>query len=302
MSSITDSASPDRASRTPRQFAVRHPIRSFLLLAYPLGWILFVAGAVAGLPADAAIVVANLVGILGPAVLITYWIGGAAGVRRLFSGVLRWRIGIGRYLLVVGAVPILTLLLMAVTGTFGQMGSWSHILVTYLVAFLLTALTTNLWEEVAWSGFVQSRVLARRGVLTSAVVTAPLFVAQHLPMLVVNSGGMVDFLVAAGFLVGMALVFRYLIAVVLIDTVGSLLAVGLLHASTDASGTLASGHGGWQQFVAVVPLTVLVIGYRALRRRRAFGPAPDLALIPERVVAVAAVPVPFAPDQAPAAS
>jgi hypothetical protein len=46
---------------------------------------------------------------------------------------------------------------------------------------------------------------------------------------------------------------------------GSLLIVGLLHASSDAAGS-AFGNG-WQQMLAAVPIAVILLGYRAVRRR-----------------------------------
>jgi len=50
--------------------------------------------------------------------------------------------------------------------------------------------------------------------------------------------------------------FRYLIGVVLIDTGGSLLAAGLLHASFNASGALPILSVGWQYIPAVIVLTL----------------------------------------------
>jgi hypothetical protein len=49
--------------------------------------------------------------------LITAWISGRAGVRRLFASLLQWRIGITRWLLVLLALPVLTVAVAAVTGT-----------------------------------------------------------------------------------------------------------------------------------------------------------------------------------------
>jgi len=62
--------------------------------------------------------------------------------------------------------------------------------------------------------------------------------------------------------------FRYLIGIVLIDTKGSLLAAGLLHASFNASGALPITAGGWQYIPAMIALTVLV-GVLRWKRTRA---------------------------------
>src|ERR671939_651552 len=104
-------------------FASRRPILTFLLLMYPLAWALVAAAFVLHLPLEPAVALSTVVGILGPAVLVTYWTGGRAAV------------------------------------------------------------LTNTWEEVAWAGFVQSRLTARHGLLTGAVLTGPLFALQHLPII-----------------------------------------------------------------------------------------------------------------------
>jgi hypothetical protein len=67
-------------------------------------------------------------------------------------------------------------------------------------------------------------------------------------------------------LVGL-LFFRYLAGVLMLETNGSVLAVGVLHASFNASGGMDVTPDGWQYVPAVVLLTVLVAVYRALRGR-----------------------------------
>src|SRR5947207_6298776 len=114
---LTNTATTQSASRL-RRFAVRHPVGSFLLLAYPIAWALLIGLAVAGVPMELTLSLA-VVGLVGPAVLITYCDSGGAGIRRLLSGVLRWRIGFGRLAFVAGAVPGMTLAVAAATGTLG---------------------------------------------------------------------------------------------------------------------------------------------------------------------------------------
>jgi hypothetical protein len=49
---------------------------------------------------------------------------------------------------------------------------------------------------------------------------------------------------------------------------GSILAVGLLHAAFNASGNLSAVYGAWQPLLALVPLTLGMYVYRAIRDRR----------------------------------
>src|SRR4051812_45602454 len=106
-------------------FAERRPITTYLLLMYPVAWALAALLFVLRAPAEVAIAVANLVGVLGPAVLVSYWIGGREAVRRLFAGVLHWRVGIGWYVLAIVAMPGLTIAITLVTRTLPQtQGGW----------------------------------------------------------------------------------------------------------------------------------------------------------------------------------
>ena len=70
--------------------------------------------------------------------------------------------------------------------------------------------------------------------------------------------------------------FRYLLGTQPLDSGGSILAIGLLHASFNAAGQLSAVPGGWQYIPAMIVLTLGVIGYRRLRGRsfsRGFAPA-----------------------------
>jgi uncharacterized protein len=248
------------------RFAERRPILTFLLLMYPLAWALVIAAFALHLPAEPAIAVSTVVGILGPAVLVTYWTGGGPAVRRLFSGLRRWRVGIGWYLFAILAFPFFTILASMVTGTLPHpAGGWAAMTVTYQLALVIGAVFTNIWEEVAWTGFVQSRLIERRGLLVAAVLTGPLFAAQHLPIILGNGGGLVGMLISGAVLVVACIFFRYILGATFVDAGGSLLIVGMVHASSDAAG--AAFGNGWQQMLASVALALVVLAYRALRHR-----------------------------------
>ena len=71
-------------------------------------------------------------------------------------------------------------------------------------------------------------------------------------------------------------IFRYLLGTQLIDSGGSILAIGLLHASFNAAGQMSAVPGGWQYVPAMIVLTVAVIAYRRVRGRffsRGLAPA-----------------------------
>jgi hypothetical protein len=73
--------------------------------------------------------------------------------------------------------------------------------------------------------------------------------------------------VSWAFLIGSAPFIRYLFGTVLIDTRGSILIIGLMHASFNSAGSMSAAPGGWQYAVGMVVLTLGVAGYRRLRGR-----------------------------------
>jgi uncharacterized protein len=276
-----DATTNDRQSSSFRGFARRRPIAMFLVIVLGLS-----------LPVDAALlasgqdispgILLSVIFLLGGATLVTALSEGRVGVRRLFAGVIRWRMGLARFAVLVTAIPLLTLLVGAVTGTLmSPPDGWLNLVGSYLFrTFIFGLLLVNLWEETAWGGFMQSRLMARRGLLIGSLLTAIPFFVIHIPNAFAEQGLKNTSLeVAAINLSLLALVapfFRYLLGTQLIDSGGSVLAIGLLHASFNASGGMSAVPGGWQYIPAMIVLTFAVIAYRRLRGRsfaRGYAPA-----------------------------
>jgi len=269
MATTPDTPSIDRRQGPIRAFATRRPVLAFCLFAVGLSVSLIFALLIADvsvIPGKAA----QLVIVPGAALLITAWISGRAGVRRLLASLLRWRIGIARWLLVVLALPILTLAIAAATGTLEPAPKgWLNITTTYLLSLLVLLITANLLEEMAWTGFAQTKLMARHGLLRGALLTAVPVFAIHLPLSFETNGlygtRWEDALLNWGLLLAALPAFRYLAGVLMLETNGSVLAVGVLHASFNASGGMDVTPDGWQYVPAVILLTVLVAAYRTLR-------------------------------------
>lgn len=275
------SRSQDHSAPSLRGLAERRPLTVFLTITIGVtlsaqticllnGWNVFPAKLL------------ELVLLLGGSVLVTAWLGGRAAVGWLFAGLTRWRIGVAQYLLVLAALPLLTVAMAAITGTLTRpQDGWVSVTLIYLLFLVVGALTGNLWEETAWSGFVQGRLMSRHGLLAGSLLTAVPFFVIHLPLAFEAKGwegtSWNDAFTTWALLLVSAPFFRYLIGTVLIDTGGSVLAAGLLHASFNAAGALSVTRGGWQYIPAMITLTVLVAGYRSLRGLSAVqGYAPDL--------------------------
>src|SRR5690349_25049035 len=119
-------------------------------------------------------------------------------------------------------MPLVTVGVALVTGTLHSPGDgWLFVGLTYLAFLAIGAVTANLWEETVWGGFVQGRLMARRGLLVGSLLTAlPVFLI-HLPLAYEANGwsGTTwrDALLTWGVLLVAAPFQRYLIGTLLVD-------------------------------------------------------------------------------------
>ena len=276
----------DRRSSPLHGLARRRPIAMFLAIALGLSLPVMIALLVSGQDLYPGILLSVIL-LLGAATLVTALSEGRVGVRRLFAGTIRWRMGLARFVVLVTAMPLLTLLVGALTGTLASPPEgWLGLVASYLFrTFIFGLLIINLWEETAWGGFMQSRLMATRGLLIGSLLTAIPFFVIHIPLAFAEHGWKDTTWAQAALNLGLvALVspfFRYLLGTQLIDSGGSILAIGLLHASFNASGQMSAVPGGWQYIPAMIMLTIAVIAYRR-RRGRSFthGFAPALVADP----------------------
>jgi uncharacterized protein len=227
--------------------------------------------------------VAQLAFMIAAPVLVSAWIGGRAAVRSVFAGLLRWRIGASRWVLVLFSLALVSLLVADVTGSLDTpVDGWVNQALLYGLVLGYGALSANLWEETVWSAFVQGRLMARHGLLTGSLLTAVPFAVIHLPLGFhdgLAAATAKDVLITWGFMIALAPFLRYLIGMLLVDTGGSTLAAGLMHASMNAAVAMSVLGGGWQALVALVVVTLAVAAHRYRNGRSAVhGFAATLAL------------------------
>lgn len=258
----TTSAPPAAAERDT--FARRRPMTLFLALVFGIGWPMLTVPILADVPADPFLLGLVFLALLAPALVVSRLAGGPGAIKRLLSRATSWRCGVLRWAVIVLGVPLFTLGFAAASGTLEAPTSGVIAEVGgYLFAtFIFGALIVNVWEELAWGGFAQSRLMARHGLLVGSLLTAPPFVAIHVPLLFPSGwtwGG-----VAVGFAVlcVAAPFYRYLLGMHLLGTGGSVLAIGVQHAAWNAAGSIDGVDGDWQVVAAVASLTVLMAIWR----------------------------------------
>lgn len=223
------------------RFVRRRPLVSFLLWAYTVGqvlpWSVVLTGlAVRGWWLPGSVLVSTLIGLLLPALLITWITDGRDGLRALWRRAVAVRLGPAWYAAALILVPALTLTIgVLIGGTpaersagFLLTGLGAHFLLPLLVSFVLI----NWWEEVAWTGFVQARLQDRQGALLAALTVAPLFALQHSSLVAGHS--LMAGVVMLVLLAALAVPFRFALGWAYNRT-GSLFLVGLLHAAGNAT-------------------------------------------------------------------
>jgi membrane protease YdiL (CAAX protease family) len=269
MSTTQTRARRPSADRTLTGFVRRRPITAFLV------WFFTVGQAVAFVPVIAAakgielmaqpfIVASTLVGLLLPAVVITRIVDGPERVRELWRRSFAVGVPLRWYVFALVGVPLLATAL--AVAFFGLPADGSSILTAVVLGLLLQTvlalIPNNLFEEVAWMGFVQARLQDRyRSPLLAALVVGPLFALQHVS-LVVGQG--TTGLLLLGMLIVLAVPFRATLGWVHNRT-GSLFLVGLVHATGNAA---AGGSGFGDGFL---PRLYPDAGFVGLMHLLAFG-------------------------------
>lgn len=212
----------------------------YTIIATVLGLAVLGGPALIGVPSDPFILVLTYIVLLGGSVL-TARRSGRGGVRLLFRGLLRWRIGWLNAAVVVGAIPLATVGVAAATGTYvAPQDGWLPVIGSYLfMTFIFGALVVNIWEETGWQGLVQRHFMGRYGLLKGSALTAIPFAVVHIPLQVRGTSSLRETFINVGWLFLIAPAMRYLLGRTDVATGGSLLAVGVLHASFNASGQLS---------------------------------------------------------------
>jgi membrane protease YdiL (CAAX protease family) len=222
------------------------PLLTFAAVALPVGWVLLSIPLVVDVPVEPFVLGTLFLGLVLPAVVLTRR-DPSTSVRSLLADVVRlprptWLLVPAALLLPVATATVGALLGvgMALTGSFALTLALGNVLSSVLVV--------NLWEEMAWAGFVQRRATARWDYVGGSVLTALLFTGIHLPLSLYGADGVGDVAsnIAAMVVAGVGL--RLLIGAFDIWGRGSILALALVHATFNASSELLDPGADWVRY------------------------------------------------------
>jgi membrane protease YdiL (CAAX protease family) len=232
----TANAKPAGFQRSLRQLIAGHPVTSMLILMFSIAWSILVPATLAGVPLiPFPMLGAIFLGQLGPAVLVTWAVGGWPAVRKLFGRVFRWRVHPLWYAVALLLIPVASLLWTAAVfggGALSALLTNRSIILDYLSSLTILPIV-SLWEEMAWMGVVQARLASYRGPLQAAVITGPLFGLLHMPLLLGRPFGL--FLLGMAFTMTVGIVFRIVLGWLYNVTGGSILIVAITHTTFDAT-------------------------------------------------------------------
>ena len=190
---------------TTESAVMRHPLGSYLLLAFVVAWLFWVPlawllreGAVA--PGSVLAVALQTLGVTGPliaAIVVTGLTRGKTGVRRLLGGLRRWRVGPWWYVAACLLVPVLSAIGVAVRAALGispavPEGSalatrladagWIGIVLTFPLVLLWQCFGSPLLEEPGWRGFALPHMQRRLPAAWAALIVGAIWALWHLPI------------------------------------------------------------------------------------------------------------------------
>ena len=276
----------------------------FFVLAFAFSWVVWAPAVFLSRgPSEPRTLAAllHLAGSLGPmvsALVVTALAGGSAGVRELLGRIVRWRVGVGWWVIAALGTPILFLLAALISGlmfggwpNMGEFGRSEEFAFLGLLPYSLANIVFfGFGEEVGWRGFALPILqTGRRSALLAALILSLFWAAWHIPLFSFAMG-----LKSMGLAVLPGWFFFFLTGSVLLawlynSTGGSILIVAIFHGTLDITITSPAGPELANAMGALVTISGLAVlawgGPKNLCRRCRKQEAPDLSALSEaRVV------------------
>lgn len=218
-----------------KRFLSKHPLISFYLMAFLFSWFA-VAPRLSNpdLPVEPFLILGAL---LGPALSAFIMIGvteGRAGLRDFSRRILRWRVGIFWWFIVLFgilvALNVIASLFLGLSIIREFLLHAGSILPTYLFALFFGVILGPLWEEIGWRGFALPRLQSRYGPVAASIVVGMLWAFWHIPG---YPGGWMEAAFPA--LLISSIGFSVIATWIYNNTAGSILLMILLHSSSNAA-------------------------------------------------------------------
>lgn len=182
-----------QAKFTPRGLMQRHPVAVYWLLALALSWLieLPLVATVQGwwdLQIPLALHYLVAFGPMLAALAVTGGTQGGAGLRELWSRIVRWRVGLAGFgFAVLSPLALFALGAIVVRATSGAwpslalLGQINYLPYLGIWALVLWVLTFGFGEEIGWRGFALPRLQGSHSALAASVILWAMWLVWHLP-------------------------------------------------------------------------------------------------------------------------
>lgn len=235
----------------------RYPLISYYVFALVLSGVILAVLFATGLAGTLF-----FLGTFGPglaAILVTALISGGAGIRKLLSSLLIWRVSIQWWLVALLLPALITLGAVVLFSIFGGPNidfSRYPPLYTIIPMIIMITLLNGVGEELGWRGFMLPRTQSRYNALVSSLIVGFFWGLWHAPVYFIPGTAQSIYREQVGFWVGLLLFTATTIVISVIytwvfnNTRGSVMIAALLHGANNA----------WLNYFLVDPTTeVLVI-------------------------------------------
>ncbi len=226
------------------KFLQRHSLSIFFVLVFALTWPFLIADALGShghfsfrLSVPLMLVMSYMPTVA--ALVMTAALGGTAAVRELLGRLLRWRVGVGWYLVAIFGFAAVCLLAVwlgnawagnpegPLLGPDAAKSSAVQLLIMVPLLFMVTGLVNG--EEIAWRGFALPRLQGRWNALVASILLGLVWSLFHLPLFFTLGSPLASTFAPLYVLqtVSVSIIFTW----VFNNTRGSLLLAYLLHAA-----------------------------------------------------------------------
>ena len=244
-------------------FVRRHPISAFLIAAYTLSIIIFAVPMLSErglgilpieLPGNEPFLLLLTAAMVGVTFGVTAIADGRDGVRDLRRRAFRFLVSPIWYATALVLLPLAALgvaFVMEGTQVLSAIAAEPTIAVDWIVEIAVAYILINLWEELAWAGFVLHRLQPRFGPMRATALTSWAHAAIHLPLLFII-GGVSDTRIAAE-------MYPFYLAALFIFPLGNRTVATWLYNRSGGSVPVAGlTHSAWNLATGGVMLPVLV--------------------------------------------
>jgi len=260
-----------------------HPLLSFFILSFFLAWVPWL---VVGIVNPTLLTAFALIGAWAPtvsAILLSGILDGKTGIRELLKRVLRWRVGILWYVIVILGVAFIGIaaiaLHMLLGGAFPQPTLPAGLPADQWYWFLPIIYLSNIFlggpiaEELGWRGFALPKLQARIGALYASLFIGVVWGLWHLPFFFFPEGASVVGNLPLVFYLPLITAWSVLFAWIFNNTNGSVLMMILFHAAINTTmgslGLFQISSEGTRLLVLNIVLTWIVVALIVM----IFGPA-----------------------------